>query len=289
MNNLICCVAIAKYEEEFIDEWLVYHKNILGINHFFIYDDDPNLPLQDFLKYHIDNKYVDIINWSLIKNNFNYNSLNQLNAYNHAFHNLIKKYKWVIFIDIDEFLVLKNHNNIIDFLNEYDIYDSIFFNWHVFGHNGYYENPKDLITSSLIKRKKEPRNIYKSITKINSISNIISPHYCLLHPPFKKIDPNKNRYNGKLYDGITQNANINHYQYRSFLNWMNRANRGDVNFNDKNVNDDINKEHKWRLTENSLLKQFVITSADKNEIVDDYMLKYKDLIKNHLNIKNNGS
>lgn len=37
----VCLAAILKYEEPFLDEWIVYHR-MLGIDHFYLYDDNPD-------------------------------------------------------------------------------------------------------------------------------------------------------------------------------------------------------------------------------------------------------
>jgi hypothetical protein len=66
---------------------------------------------------------------------------------------------------------------------------------------------------------------------------------------------------------------------------MNRTVRGDVNFKNKHTP----KEHLWRLTEESCLRKFVTTVAfDKNEFVDEYMLKFKDDIESGIKKMRNG-
>ena len=41
-------------------------------------------------------------------------------------------------------------------MNEFDGAGAVALTWHVFGHNGYFENPTDLITASLTRRKAAP-------------------------------------------------------------------------------------------------------------------------------------
>ena len=56
----IAVVAIARDEKSFMDEWLLYHR-LVGIDHFFIYDDDPIPGLQEFLQPH--ESYTTVIRW----------------------------------------------------------------------------------------------------------------------------------------------------------------------------------------------------------------------------------
>ena len=267
MSKNVCLVAILKEEEPFLDEWILYHK-MIGIDHFFLYDDDPAFPLTQFLKPH--SEYVTIINWhnqdKLIEG-----KLNQTKAYAHAVINFALNFKWVTFIDADEFIVLRQHESISDFLSEFEDYNAVSLNWHVFGHNGHYNNPKGLITSSLTRRMFLPNQNIKTISRTEAISMIDNPHFCRLKND-TRVDGNKHPITKNLYPGRTDVAHINHYQCRSFRNWMGRAKRGDVNFNAENCP----KEQSWRLTEESCLRQFVTTVAlNKNEYVDEYMLKYK--------------
>ena len=42
------------------------------------------------------------------------------------------------------------------------------------------------------------------------------------------MDANKRRYREELYPGKTRIARINHYQCRSFTNWMRKPERGEA-------------------------------------------------------------
>ena len=49
MGDKVAVVVIARDEKPFLDEWLVYHRR-LGVDHFFVYDDEPDLSISGFLK-----------------------------------------------------------------------------------------------------------------------------------------------------------------------------------------------------------------------------------------------
>jgi len=274
VKNTICLAAILKEEENFLDEWLLYHR-LIGIDHFFLYDDDPKLPLETFLSPHKD--YVTVIPW--FERHAHIPGRNrQTKAYTHASENFAKGFQWITFIDADEFIVLRKHENIKDFLSEFENYSAVSLNWHVFGHNGYYDNPKGLITSSLTRRMLRPNCNVKTFTKSDAINEISSAHFCRLKYGFR-VDANKKILTNELYHDKTAIANINHNQCRSFLNWMNRVKRGDVALEDIQVS----SKREWRVDEEACLKQFVKTVAlDKNEYIDEYMLKYKDILKEQI-------
>lgn len=263
--NSVCLVATLINEEKFLDEWLIYHK-LLGISHFYLYDDDLLLPLEKHLKPH--EEYVTVIPWQG-KEKSNTECNNQVMAYRHAWKNYLEKYEWVVFLDGDEFIVLREHDNINKFLAGFDE-PAIALNWHIFGHNGYYEDPEDLVTTSLTRRKLLPVNNIKSITRTKAIKDIMNMHWCKLSYG-TMVDANKKNYYKWCYPGKTVVAHINHYQCRSFNNWMTRADRGVNHF----ISGECPNEQIWRTSQEGVLREFITSIAfDKNEYVDEYMFKY---------------
>jgi hypothetical protein len=270
----ICLVAILKNENRFLDEWLIYHR-LIGIDHFFLYDDDASLPLKKFLAPH--NDYVTVIDWWQ-QNTVDLNRRgNQLAAYQHAVKNYIADYNWVVFLDGDEFIALYKHIYLKKFLAEFQSYVSISLNWHVFGHNGFFNDPTGLITSSLNRRMFNPFLAVKTITKTNAIYSITTAHYCELKYG-KRVDANQREYVDDVYEGKAAIAAVNHYLCRSFKTWMKRVERGDVNFvSQKTVGED-----QWRFEKQRCLERFVrIITRDNNEYVDNFMMQFKyDILEN---------
>ncbi len=263
----ICMVAILRDEEPFLDEWLVYHK-MIGIDHFFLYDDAPDLPLQKLLQPHA--AYITVIPWYNMHDDRPGRN-RQTKAYMHAVTEYSAGFEWITFIDGDEFIVLRKHETINEFLAGFSDAVSISLRWHVFGHNGYYDDPPGLITASLTRKKRLPDYNVKSITRPQAIRDIQSAHICLLKYS-GLVDANNREYERDIYEGISEVAHINHYQCRSFKKWMQRTKRGCVYADSLEITPDNDL---WRLNEDSCLKQFVTAMAlDKNEMIDTYMQKY---------------
>ena len=200
----IALVAIAKDEDNYIDEWLKYY-NKLGFDHIFLYQNNwrcgLNYPFLTKIECDGYNKQV-----------YAYN--NFINSYN-------DQYSYAAFFDIDEFLVLKKHKNIKEFISDYKDYESIGINWVFFGNNGLSKPDNDF---SLIKRfTRRGKNIdkhIKTITRLNKnmqIHNVEGAWYDLngncCYGPF---NPNGN-------DNIAQ---INHYQVKTFPEFIQKVNRG---------------------------------------------------------------
>lgn len=267
-DHALTIVAIMKAEERFVDEWVAYHR-ILGAEHFIIYDDDDKNPLgRQLTRY---GEFVTVVPWGKCKPQGMAN--NQLAAYQDALAKI--KTSWVAFIDADEFIVLRKHANIQEFLTDYREFSAVLMNWHVFGHNGYFNNPPGLIVRSLLRRKATPSERVKSLVKVQAIREISSPHIPTIKSGCKKVDPNKINYSDRLYPGKTDVAHINHYVCRSFENWMSRVDRGDVFYNEATCPDRL----RWRFSRDETLKRFVKNSKETNELVDDFMVRYAKPIR----------
>ncbi len=127
-----------------------------------MYDDDPSQPLQDFLTPH--NDYITVINWwGQTGGGKTHRKGNQLTAYNHAVQNFISPFEWAAFIDGDEFIVLRQHTTIHDFLFDFKDEVAVSLNWYAFGHNGFYNDPTGLITTCLNRRMFSPFSEIKTI------------------------------------------------------------------------------------------------------------------------------
>ena len=269
-KKLIYLAATLRNEEPFLDEWIIYHK-MIGIDHFYLYDDCESLPLEKLVEPY--KEYVTVIPWytgheDMLGRN------RQTKAYEHSIMTFGDGYKWVTFIDGDEFIVLEKHDHLSEFLATFTDAGRIFLNWYVFGHNGYYDDPPGLITSLLTRRMKNPSIRYKSITRINLIEAILSVHRCEVPRGTYTVDANNTPFNADVPNQAPI-AHINHYQCRSFLNWMGRVARGNTHTGEL--------DEQWKNDYDQCLKKFVGTVAvDRNEFIDIYMLKYKDYLTTEL-------
>ena len=125
----VALCVVAKWEDYYLDEWLEYNHK-LGFDKIIMYQNDWRTDIErPYLEKRIwDGKSV------------------QVPLYN-DFLNTNTEYDWVAFIDCDEFIVLKKHNSIIDFLNEYNNCESVCLNWRMFGTSNEKEYRDEPVTS----------------------------------------------------------------------------------------------------------------------------------------------
>jgi len=167
----IALCAIAKNENLYIREWVEYYKNI-GISKIFLYDNNEldGEKFEEVINDYIKNDFVEVIDRRGIIKNVNdgkKGSTTQGDAYYDCYYNNYKKYNWMFFFDIDEFLSIDyKYSNIFEFLNDFNEYDGIKIQWRMFGDNGnlFYEN-KPVIERFLSKNNIGYDRQQKSILK----------------------------------------------------------------------------------------------------------------------------
>ncbi|HKC67421.1 MAG TPA: glycosyltransferase family 2 protein, partial [Bacteroidia bacterium] len=105
---------ICKDENQYLQEWLDYHRG-LGFSHFFIYDNNSKIPISNTLSGQLD---CTVIVWKDDKLG------KQTNAYFDCCKNN-PQFDWLFFIDTDEFLILKKHKTVQEFLSEFKGFKAI--------------------------------------------------------------------------------------------------------------------------------------------------------------------
>ena len=122
----ICCIA--RDEDFYIEEWVDYHL-YLGFDKIILYDNHSIIKLKDQLS-----KYIQ--EGTVVVNDTDGNYIGtkaQCLAYTHCFNTYSSDYVWIAVIDSDEMIVLHKHDNIKDFLNEFENYGGVFLNWVMYG------------------------------------------------------------------------------------------------------------------------------------------------------------
>jgi len=200
-------VCIAKNEDHYIKEWVEYHSK-LGFNKIFIYQNDwrCNLEHPNIIKYELDGY------------------CKQTETYNSFIQDHHTEYEWAAFFDVDEFLVLKKHHRINDFLEEHKQYPAIGISWYFFGSNGHEvvrENNYSVI-DRFTKRRDQLDKHCKSIIKLGKTVVMLDPHFSNGVTSFTN---GKNISSGQ--EGKTAEvAQLNHYFVKTIDEYMAKTARG---------------------------------------------------------------
>ncbi|MDR0913022.1 MAG: glycosyltransferase family 2 protein [Methanobrevibacter sp.] len=229
---VICCIA--KNEEEYFEEWLDHHLN-LGFDKIYIYDNNDNPGLQEFLK-----KYLDANKIEIIKNTFEVAP--QIKCYDDFLENY--DFKWGLFIDIDEFMTLSDHKNIKLFLKDFENEECILINWMFFGSNGHEKKTNGTVQERfklpILPIEQGVNKHVKAMVKKGSngrFSNA-TPHCPVGCNKYCNVI--KNEVNVGPFQGPDLRvAYIKHYMLKSFEEFYNKRMRGRPNRIEKEEEKDI--------------------------------------------------
>jgi len=223
----VSLVCIAKNEDHYIDEWVNYHLK-LGFDKIFIYENDweSNLTNDKVVKIPVKGKKQ------------------QIPIYNKHITDYRSDYDWSAFLDVDEFIVLKKHKNIKDFLNDYQDEPAVVINWVFFGNNGHDEISDDYsVIKRFTKREITPNEHVKSIVNLKKCGYMYVHNHVGI-----SVDTNKKQTHNSPYNpnGTVDVAQINHYFVKTKKEFIEKVNRGRADtgtyrdlsdFNKHNVNE----------------------------------------------------
>jgi hypothetical protein len=220
-------VCIAKKEHDYIEEFVKYHLE-LGFKYIYIYDNE-DIPTYEHLL-HKYNENIKVIH--LPFNNYvkpvQYVALDDFTK-NYLFTTDITH---VAHIDIDEFIVLKTHVNICDFINDYIVGDceGIGMNWKFFGSSGKTEKTNEPVTIRFTMCEKDGNKHIKTLFKKENFlcfnechsvklskGNIKSTNGTIINGPF----------NNNIDFGVIQ---LNHYKCKTLpeFRYIRQRQRADV-------------------------------------------------------------
>lgn len=201
-------VCIAKNEDRYIQEWAHYHLR-LGFDKIYIYCDHWSCPPISDRRVRISNIEIE-------------GAPPQIPVYNYALDCYREMYDWIAFFDVDEFLVLKKHATVKDFLSGRT--ESVGINWKLFGDNGLVEDDGSYgVLDRFTRCQSVPNQHVKCIVKCDPDIEMASPH-----------NPNKlwRGSDGELHDyafcpnGNTDEAQLSHYFCKTLPEWRKKQDRG---------------------------------------------------------------
>jgi len=246
-------VCIAKREEDYIEEFVKYHLAI-GFKHIYIYDNEDEPKYDKLLA-----NYSKSITFIHIPGN-NYGTPVQYVALQHFVKTFLftQNITHVAHIDIDEYIVLKKHSNITEFINEYIVGDcqGIGMNWRFFGSSGKTEKTDEPVTKRFTMCGKDGNIHIKTLFKKDYFRGYKTCHDIVLSQGYVKNtkgDVINGPFNDKIDFSVIQ---LNHYKCKTLQEYRYIRGRGRADFNEQ-----YNKQNPQNIDED--FKQY-----DINEVED---------------------
>ena len=203
--------CVAKNEDRYIEEWVDYHIK-LGFDKIDVYQND--------WEFFLDRPGLTMHKRAGVAV--------QVPCYNDHLKNLYetRELDWVAFLDVDEFLVLKRHKSVKDFLADYDGALAVGINWYFFGNSGLKGAGEGLVKRFKMRHRFMDRHV-KSILNVSRCAEagawMRDPH-CIQLDWFDTIGVQKSGpFNYRPTDMIAQ---INHYFAKTEEEFLEKIERG---------------------------------------------------------------
>ena len=260
-QNEISIVAIVKNEELYIKEWIEYHK-LIGINKFYIYDNESTDNTKKILE-----KYIN--NGDVVYKYYSGRGV-QTKAYRDAIKNYKYDNKYMAFIDIDEFLLPIENVPVID------IVEKLFQNnkkaggvavqWCVYGSSGHQKRPEGLVIKNYTKHaiehfdsKYHSNKHVKTICNPRRVRYFVSAHFPIYYNKYLNINTKNNPVDKWHTEDLCWDVlRINHYFSKSFQDYIEKRHKGRVSKIDS----------KWDMND--------FYETDVNDVKDTIILRYYD-------------
>ena len=247
-NNVVVC-CIAKNEELYIVEWIMYHL-ALGFQMIYIYDNNnrPNILPRALMKnkcYLAFKDKIRIIHFP--------GPLQQNPAYNHFLKYFSHLWRWVAFFDCDEFIVLK-HISLKQLLLQRCQQGALAIHWRLFGDNRQKTYEPKNVTERFISCDVVLNKHIKCICVCDDIYRIDNPHFPILKP--NKI---QHDCKGRICNGPSNNVGlretnmgiyINHYFCKTREEWKYKKRRGNADNSFIRPDNDFDRHNKNMVVDN---------------------------------------
>jgi len=123
----ISLCSIFKNEAPFFKEWIEFH-HLVGVDHFYLYNNNSEDDFREVLEPYIARGWVTLVDWP--------RNQDQIGAYRDFYENYRGETQWACFLDLDEFIVPREHTDLRTWIRTMDRFPVIVVYWQMFGTSG---------------------------------------------------------------------------------------------------------------------------------------------------------
>eukprot|EP01025_Chloroclados_australasicus_P059135 TRINITY_DN7465_c0_g1_i1.p1 TRINITY_DN7465_c0_g1~~TRINITY_DN7465_c0_g1_i1.p1 ORF type:complete len:332 (-),score=7.70 TRINITY_DN7465_c0_g1_i1:483-1478(-) len=239
------CLIIKDAHKSDIREWILYHQYI-GIGKIYMFDDQSKPSMLSLIQDFIDSGLVSY--FYLGNMTHRAGSTPQTFAYNKCIHWFARQHKFVGLIDYDEFVVLRDDNNnlqydFVSFLKQYEDYGGVVLYWRLFGSSGQTKHQKSTLDSytkcypsydKADHKPEEQKSVrfsgYKTFFNTQYSKFQCYVHYCRSHRDIVNTEFQRvGGYRLQSFYATWARAFLNHYRVKSSEDFFNKIQLGPVN------------------------------------------------------------
>lgn len=215
--DLALC-AVFQNEAPYLKEWIEFYK-LLGVQHFYLFNNESSDNCREILEPYIKAKLVDLIDWPYVETGTRKWFNTQFKGYERGIQMAKGVAKWLILVDLDEFMYPLQDDNLLDFLRNYEPYAGVMVNWQMFGTSHVKQIPENtLMIESLVLQSDPSYHLNlnaKSIVRPEKIISCTNAHFMNYMPGWFQVNPDKVKFSGQTAPYISvDKIKINHYWSR---------------------------------------------------------------------------
>ena len=221
----VAIAAIVRNEARHIEEWAHFHARA-GVAHFVIYDNGSTDATVALLRDVLPPPQLSIMPWAQVFSDARMGREihNQVLAYAHAARNFGGYFRWMAFIDVDEFLIPKRADSLPGALAHLGECHSISLPWHMFGRSGHVAPPQGGVLRNYRRRASDPMS---NVRGVRAFKCIVDPcHLTALRVHSMEVDGSEASCNDRGESASLRDRNrpefysaghvqLNHYYTRS--------------------------------------------------------------------------
>jgi glycosyltransferase involved in cell wall biosynthesis len=260
--------AVVRNEARFLPEWLEYHSH-LGVQKFFIFDNLSDDDTRTVLRPYVTEGLVEVFDWPMtFTDQPGYLSM-QMGAYRRIVDMCADDVKWIGFIDLDEFIVPQEEDNLVEILADYEDVGGVSLNWMMFGTSEIEKLEDDqLVIESLTKRAPiddAANHFVKTISRAERIRRCKDPHAMLYDIGYKQVNTRKMpMYSSMSSTVVDHRMRINHYWTRDESYFLDRKVQYVKERGDQLALAELERRHRdFNAVEDTAIQRFVTPVKEK--------------------------
>jgi hypothetical protein len=204
-------------EARYLSEWLEYYV-AAGVSHFFLYNNFSADDYTSVLQPWIDTGQLTLIDWPKVPAS--------PAAEEDCIRRALGRYRWVGFLDTDEFVVIRDGSCIGEFLDRFPRAPGVALHWRFFGSSMHRVRPAEPVILAYQHRAPDPNRHIKTFVRPERAAQCRNPHSWFYYPIATAVEEHGNRIYGSLNMKPTaDNAWINHYFCKSEADYLEKTSR----------------------------------------------------------------
>jgi hypothetical protein len=219
----IAICAIYKNEAPYLLEWIAFHRAI-GVDHFILYDNGSEDGSTSLIRGSPFADALTIVDWP--------QRPGQLAAYADCIARFSRRFSWIAFIDVDEFIHPVDTNSLRAVLNHprFELYSEVLIFWLVFSSGGHLETPDGLVVQNYVQRLPDDSPVNGHVKTIARGAALLAagttPH--IMKTSGRTCDPTgATVVKHALHERpVHQVLALNHYFTKSLSDWRGKLRRG---------------------------------------------------------------